>query len=147
METNIFLKTIPFFTIIWGISVAFLIFRPRIPIIWKMAAILLFLFYISVFRSDIEAFFVLARDNWYQTLILFFKETLYLLFYMMFIFWPLSLIIIFYKYDDFAAERLLKFMVFFTIAFWIGIAIYSYNKKGIDDILYNKVIELFPFFK
>lgn len=147
METNIFLKTIPFFIFIWGLAAAFLIFRPRIPVLWKIAAFLLYLFYIWVFKSDIEQFLIMVGQNWYITTILFLKESLYLTFYLLIIFWPISLFVIFYKSDDFGADRLLKFMIFFTIIFWIIVAVYSYNKRGIDNLLYNKLTELFPFLK
>lgn len=147
MESIIILKTVFIFIVLWGIAVAFLVFRPRVSFVWKIAAIMLYLFYIWFFREEIVTGYTSFVGAWYETLVLFLKEIVFLMFYLLFVFWPVTLVIIFYKADDIGAEFLLKFMVVFTLVVWIVIAVYSFHKRGVDAFLYNKIVDIIPFLK
>jgi hypothetical protein len=147
IEQEVILKSLFFFVSLWGLATAFLIFRPRVSFLWKIAAIMLFLFYIWVFREEILNGYNALVNDWYGSIVIFAKEMLALVFYLMFIFWPLSLIIIFYKADDIGAENLLKFMVVFTLMLWIVIGVYSFQKQGLDTFLDKTVKDILPFIK
>ncbi len=145
MESIIILKTVFIFIVLWGLAAAFLIFRPRVSFIWKIAAIMLYAFYVWYFREDIMSGYGSFTQDWFGTLILFAKEIMFLMFYLLFVFWPISLVIIFYKADDLGAQNLLKFMVIYTLIVWVIITIYAFNKKVIDSTLYETLTGWIPF--
>lgn len=145
MESIIILQSLHIFILIWAISAVLLLFRPRISLVWKVAALLLLLFYIWFFKEEIYKAIVLLKTDWFTSLVTFLKEFLFLLFYLLFIFWPLALVVVFYHSDDIGAERLLRFMVILTLVVWVCIISYVFLKKGIDQFIYQKLIKLVPF--
>ncbi|MFW6364843.1 MAG: hypothetical protein ACOC2H_00050 [Spirochaetota bacterium] len=145
MESIIILKTVFIFILLWGLAAAFLVFRPRVSFVWKMAAFLLFFFYVWFFREEILSGYRAFVEDWYGTLIVFAKEIVFLVFYLLFVFWPVSLIIIFYKADDIGAENLLKFMVIFTLVVWILIAVFVFHRQGADSLLRTRIPAFLPF--
>ncbi|MBN1499270.1 MAG: hypothetical protein JW982_03900 [Spirochaetes bacterium] len=147
MEQNIILKSISIFIFLWSISIVFLWFRPKIEFFWKIIATAILLLFFYFFKKEIMAGYAAFTADWYNALITFLREILLLLFYNLFIFWPLALIIIFYKADDIGAERLLKFMCVFTLMLCVVILGYVYYKEGVDRFIYEKLIDVIPFAK
>ncbi len=104
-------KSIFLFFSFWGITVLLLWFRPRIEIFWKLVASIIFAFYIWFFFNELKSGFITFKTGWYIAFIYFFKEILIIIFAGLFLIWPISLIVIFYKANDMGAERVLKFYV------------------------------------
>jgi hypothetical protein len=147
MNELIIIKSVFIFMCLWGISLVFLWFRPRIEIIWKALATVIFGLYVWFFFSEIHQGLAGFTASWYITLVDFFKELLTLVFVNLFLFWPVALMVIFYKADDIGAEKLLRFMCVFTLVLWILFVIYSYFSSGIDAFFYEKLREMVPFAK
>jgi hypothetical protein len=145
MEKTILIKSIFIFIALWGFSVAFLWFRPRIEVSWKIIATLIFAFYIRFFFEEILSGFDALSSDWYLAAVNFLKELVALVFVNLFFLWPISLIIIFYKSDDIGSERILKFMCLLTVALWAIFLAYVYHSRGIDDFLYHKLKEMIPY--
>jgi hypothetical protein len=144
MDKILIIKSIFFFITLWGFTLAFLWFRPRVEIFWKIVATILFLFYVWFFWEEIMKGYHSFTLSWYNVLVDFLKELVALVFVNLFFLWPLTLIIIFYKADEMGAERLLKFMCVLTLVLWVIFVIYVYHDKGIDKFLYQNLKEMVP---
>ncbi len=144
MNTTMLSTSMMMFSVIWGLSVVLLWMRPRIEILWKIAASGIYGFYIWFFYKDLLKGFKQFQKDWYMVTIAFIKEFSGLLFANMFFLWPLALIIIFYKADDVGAERLLKFMCIFTLLVWIVFTLYSFYSKQIDTFLFETLRQMIP---
>ncbi len=147
MEQNIILKSVFIFIFLWSISIVFLWFRPKVEFFWKIIATAILLLFIYFFKKEIMNGYTSFTADWYAALITFLREILLLLFYNLFIFWPMTLIIVFYKADDVGAEKLLKFMCVFTLVLCVIILGYVYYKEGVDKFIYEKLIDVIPFAK
>lgn len=144
MEKALILKSIFVFMFFWSISLLFLWFRPRIDLFWKIIASLILIFYFWFFFDELKNGYFAFLNEWYLSLITFIKEFLLLIFFNLFLFWPICLIVIFYKADDIGAERLLKFLCILTLCIWIIFVIYIFYDKGIDKFLYEKLRKMIP---
>lgn len=144
MNTTMLATSMLLFTVIWGLSVVLLWMRPRIEIIWKIAASAIYGFYIWFFYKDFLKGYEKFQKDWYMVTIAFIKEFSALVFANMFFLWPLVLIIIFYKADDVGAEKLLKFMCIITLLAWIVFALYSVYSKQIDEFLFETLRQMIP---
>lgn len=147
MDNNIILNSIFIFIFLWGVSIVFLWFRPHIEMFWKIIATLIFFLFLFFFRYEIVKGYSEFTSDWYTSLITFLRELMLLVFYNFFMFWPLTLIIIFYKADDEAAGRLLKFICIFTLLLSSLIMGYVYFHEGVDRFIYEKLINVVPFAK
>ncbi|MDY6967298.1 MAG: hypothetical protein SVR08_01400 [Spirochaetota bacterium] len=145
MGNILLIKSILIFIILWGASLLLLFFRGRIEYFWKIIASLIYIFYIWFFFDEISSGFLSLQSGWYPVVIGFLKELLSLSFINMFFFWPLALIIIFYKADEIGAENLLKFMCILTLVLWIIFVIYVYFNKGINEFLFEQLRNMIPF--
>lgn len=145
MEKALIIQSVAIFIFLWGIAAVFLLFRPKIEFFWKLAAILIFLFYIWFFYDEIAKGLSAVKADWYVQAVTFLKELLVLLFLSLFALWPVFLFVIFYKSDDIAAENILKFMCVFTVVVWIIFVVYVFYDKKIDAFLYQKLRDMVPF--
>jgi hypothetical protein len=140
-------KSVIFFMALWALGLLLLMFRPRVEILWKIMAVLLFLFYIWFNFDDLQNGYNQILKDWYPFTINFLKELLVLTFTNLFFIWPIALVIIFYKADDLGAERLLKFMILITLVLWVVFIIYTFYSKGIDTFLLEKLKKMIPYAK
>jgi hypothetical protein len=147
MEKALILKSLHIFMALWGIALLFLFFRPKIDFFWKFIALLLFSFYLFIFYDEVKAGYQSFIGHWDVELVIFLKEFLKIIFITLFLLWPVTLVIIFYRADDMGAEQLLKFMCVLTLLVWmIFILIIMFN-KGYDVFFYEKLREIFRFEK
>lgn len=144
MDKALLIKSVFFFVSLWGFTVAFLWFRPRIEVFWKIIATLIFVFYVWFFWDDLNKGYVALTVDWYKVTVDFMKELIALVFVNLFFLWPVALIVVFYKADEFGAEKILKFMCILTIILWIVFAVYVYYERGIDTFLYKNLKEMIP---
>lgn len=144
MENTLLIKSIFMFISIWGFTVAFLWFRPRIEIFWKIVTTLIFLFYVWFFYEEISKGFNSFSAAWFDVIVYFIKELLALVFVNLFFLWPLALLIVFYKANDVGAEKLLKFMCILTLILWVVFLVYVYFNQGIDEFLFEKLKKMVP---
>ncbi len=144
MNEALIIKSVFIFITLWGIGIVLLWFRPRIEIFWKIIATLILGFYIWFFFDEIVKGFNTFKSEWYVTSLQFLKELITLVFVNMFFFWPLVLVLIFYKADDIGAEKLLKFLCILTLILWIIFVIYFYFSSGIDKYLYENLKKIIP---
>ncbi|GEM_PF-206210 len=144
MEKALLVKSIFFFIALWGLATAFLWFRPRIEFFWKIVATLIFGFYVWFFWKEINSGYASFAGDWYPVTIDFLKELTALAFVNLFFFWPLALVIVFYKADEMGAERLLKMMCLLTLLLWVVFVGYVYYDKGIDKFLYENLRKMIP---
>jgi hypothetical protein len=144
MNEALIIKSVFIFVSVWGIGIVMLWFRPRIEIFWKIIATLIFGFYIWFFLDEILRGLGTFKSEWYVASLQFLKEFITLVFVNMFFFWPLALILIFYKADDIGAEKLLKFLCLLTLILWIVFVIYFYFSSGIDKYLYENLKKIIP---
>ena len=144
MGKPLLLKSIFMFINIWFIGIIFLWFRRRIELFWKIVATLILAFYVWFFYNELALGYNSFITEWYTLLVDFSKELLSIVFINLFLFWPLVLIIIFYKADEIGAEKLLKFMCIVTIILWIIFVIYILFNKGIDEFLYDNLKKMIP---
>jgi len=144
MEKALLVKSIFFFIALWGLATAFLWFRPRIELFWKIVATLIFGFYVWFFWKEVNSGYASFAGNWYPVTIDFLKELVALVFVNLFFFWPLALVIVFYKADEMGAERLLKIMCLLTLVLWVIFVAYVYYDKGIDKFLYENLRKMIP---
>lgn len=144
MENALLVKSLFLFLSLWGFTVMFLWFRPRLELLWKIVATFIFIFYVWFFWDELSRGYTAFQAAWFDVTMRFLKELLSLVFVNLFLFWPLSLILIFYKADEVGAERLLKFMCVLTIVLWIIFVIYAYYHRGIDVFLFEKLKKMVP---
>ncbi|HPA73720.1 MAG: hypothetical protein KBA61_18670 [Spirochaetes bacterium] len=144
MENALLVKSIFMFVSLWGFTVIFLWFRPRIEIFWKIIATLIFLFYVWFFWAELSRGYGNFTAAWLDVTIYFLREVLALVFVNLFLFWPVALIVVFYKASEIGAEKLLKFMCILTIALWIVFIVYVYFNQGIDRFLFEKFKHMVP---
>lgn len=144
MIDGLLIKSVFIFIIFWGIGIAMLWFRPRIEIIWKIIATVIFLFYIWFFFDEISSGYAAFSAGWYNFVLNFLKELVSLIFVNLFFIWPLALILIFYKADAIGAEKLLRFLCVLTLVIWIVFIVYDFFNRGIDNFLINKFKEMVP---
>ncbi len=144
IQETLLIKSVFFFSVLWGLAIILLWFRPRIEIFWKLIATLIFAFNIWFFFDAIKEGFNGFMAGWYLALLVFLKESLLVAFINTFFLWPIVLIIIFYKADDMGAEKLLKFMSLLTLVLWILFVIYFYFNTGIDKFLYENLHKMIP---
>lgn len=144
MDKALLIKSIFIFMALWGFALAFLWFRPRVELFWKLLASIIFLFYVWFFYDEFSAGYRSFLLDWYDVTIYFIKELVALVFVNLFFLWPVSLVIIFYKAGDMGAERLLKFMCILTLVLWIIFVIYVYYSKGIDQFLFDNLKKMVP---
>jgi len=140
----IIIKSIFLFCSIWGIAVLLLWIRPKIELFWKLVATIIFAFYIWFFFNEIASSFSSFKADWYISIIEFFKEILIVIFAGMFIIWPVTLIIIFYKANDIGSEKLLRFICLLTIGLWIAFIIYFFFSSGVENFFYGTLKEMIP---
>ncbi len=144
MEKPLLVKSLFMFLGIWGICLITLWSRRSIEIFWKIIATLIFIFYAWFFYEEILVGYNSFLAGWYGMVIDFSKELVAIAFANLFLFWPLALIVIFYKADDIGAEKLLKFMCIITLVLWIIFVIYVFYNKGIDEFLYDNLKNMIP---
>lgn len=147
MEKALLIKSVFLFIALWGLSIVFLWFRPRIELFWKIVATLIFIFYVWFFFEEISKGYNSLLADWYIVTIDFIRELIALVFVNLFFLWPLSLILIFYKSNEVGAERMLRFMCLLTLILWVIFVVYVYYNKGIDEFLYEKLKEMIPYTK
>lgn len=138
-------KSIFLFFSFWGITVLLLWFRPRIEIFWKLVATVIFAFYIWFFFNELKSGFFSFKTGWYIAFVEFFKEILIIIFAGLFLIWPISLIVIFYKANDMGAERVLKFLCILTLSLWILFIIYFFFSEGIIRFFYDSLKQMIPY--
>ena len=138
------IKSIFLFFSVWGISVLLLWFRPRIEIFWKIVASLILAFYVWFFFPELKSGFFTFRASWYISMLDFVREILTIIFTGLFIIWPAALISIFYRADDIAAEKLLRFLCLLTLVLWVLFIIYFFFSSGIDNFFYENLREMVP---
>ncbi|HNR90469.1 MAG TPA: hypothetical protein PKM65_19185 [Spirochaetota bacterium] len=144
MDKALLVKSVFLFILVWGVTIAFLWFRRRIEIFWKIIATLLFAFYVWFFFDEIAKGYAAIQLNWYIVVVDFVKELVALIFWNLFFLWPLALVVIFYKASDMGAEKLLKFMCVATLVLWAIVVVYVYFSKGIDEFMYQRLREMVP---
>jgi hypothetical protein len=144
MNEPLLMQSTFFFIIAWGIGIAMLWFRPRIEILWKAIATVIFLFYVWFFFDEISSGYHGFTAGWYGVTINFLKELLSLVFVNLFFIWPLALVLIFYKADAIGSERLLKFLCVLTLVLWVIFIVYFFFNRGVDDFLFKSFKEMVP---
>jgi hypothetical protein len=144
MENAILVKSIFMFVSLWGFTVLFLWFRPRLEVFWKIVASLIFLFYVWFFWDELNRGYGAFHAAWFEVTVYFLRELLALVFVNLFLFWPVALVIVFYKANDIGAEKMLKFMCILTIILWIIFIIYVYHSQGVDRFLFEKLKQMVP---
>lgn len=147
MNDTVIIKSIFIFICFWAVGLGFLWFRPKLELFWKIVATLIFAFYIWFFNDELNRGYQKFELNWYVQSIQFIKELLMLVFVNLFFFWPLCLVLIFFKSDDIGAERLLKFLCILTLVLWVVFIIYFYLNKGIDKFFMDSLRQMIPYAK
>jgi len=130
---------------VWGIAIIMLWFRPRIEIFWKIVATAIIAFYMWFFWDELSRDFLAFRAGWYASFIAFGRDLLTLVFANLFLFWPVVLILIFYKADDMGAEKLLKFMCVLSLVLWVLFVVYFYFESGISTFFNETLKKLIPY--
>jgi hypothetical protein len=144
MTDGLLIKSVFLFIIFWGIGVALLWFRPRIEIVWKIIATVIFFFYLWFFFDEFSSGYAAFSVGWYGFVLNFLKELVSLVFVNLFFIWPLALIIIFYKADAIGAEKLIRFLCVLTLVLWVVFILYFFFSRGIDDFLIKNMKEMVP---
>ena len=144
MTDGLLIKSVFLFIIFWGIGIAMLWFRPRVEIVWKIIATVIFFFYVWFFFDEFNAGYNAFSAGWYGFTLNFLKELVSLVFVNLFFIWPLALVIIFYKADAIGAERLLRFLCVLTLVLWVVFILYFFFSRGIDEFLLKNFKEMVP---
>jgi hypothetical protein len=144
MTDGLLIKSVFLFMIFWGAGIAMLWFRPRLELVWKIIATVIFVFYIWFFFDEFSSGFNAFSAGWYGFILNFLKELVSLVFVNLFFIWPLALILIFYKADAIGAEKLLKFLCVLTLVLWVVFILYFFFSRGIDDFLLKNFKEMVP---
>ncbi len=144
MKDTIIIKSIFLFMCFWGTGIILLFFRPKVEVFWKLIAAALFGFYVWFFFDEIQAGLKTMQAGWYAFTLNFLKEFFSLIFVNLFLFWPIALVVIFYKADPLESENLLKFMCALTIVLWVIFILYSYFNTGIDKFLFENLRKMIP---
>ncbi len=144
MKETLIIKSLFIFISLWSLGIVLLWFRPRIELFWKIIATLILGFYVWFFLDEIIKGFDTFSADWYVSSVHFLKELITLVFVNMFFFWPLCLVLIFYKADDMGAEKLLKFLCIFTLVLWVIFVIYFFYNAGIDRFLFENLRKMIP---
>lgn len=145
MESGILMiKSVFIFFCFWGLAMLLLWFRPKIEIFWKLIATIIFAFYIWFFYSELKNGFDAFKADWYVSILDFIKDFITIIFASMFIIWPVSIVIIFYKANDIGAEKLLKFLCILTLLLWIIFIVYFFFNEGIYTFFYESLKKMVP---
>jgi hypothetical protein len=145
MESGILMiKSVFIFFCFWGLAMLLLWFRPKIDFFWKLIATIIFVFYIWFFFSELKTGFTAFKNDWYISILDFIKDFITIIFASMFIIWPVSIVIIFYKANDMGAEKLLKFLCILTLLLWIIFIIYFFFNEGIYTFFYESLKKMVP---
>ena len=145
MKDIIIIRSIFLFMSVWGVALILLWFRPRMEIIWKIGATVILGFYVWFFWDEIARDFLLVKTAWYTSLVTFFRDGAILVYANLFLFWPVTLVVIFYKSDDIGAERLLKFMILLTLVLWLMFVAYFYFDSGISRFFNETLKKMIPY--
>jgi len=144
MEKLFIIKSQFWFLGFWTLATILIWFRPRIELLWKITATLLLGFNIFFFYEEVYKQAMSFSKTWYVSLLGFLNEIKTLLFINQYFFWPIVLIVAFYKADDMGAERLIKYMCIFSIVVWIIFIVFYYFDTGINSFIYENIKELLP---
>ena len=144
MKDIIIIRSIFLFMCVWGITCLLVWFRPRIELFWKIVATAIFAFYLWFFWDEILRDFSAFKITWYTSFLTFGKDLLTLVFANFFMFWPLTLIVVFYKADDIGAEKVLKFICLLTLVLWLVFVVYFYFDKGINTFFNATLKKMIP---
>jgi hypothetical protein len=144
MERFLIKNSIFVFMFLWAVGIFFVWFRPKIEIFWKFVATMLFAFHVLLFQDELLKSYNIFSNAWYPTLIKFLSDLLGLLYFQLFVFWPVSLVFVFYKKDEIGAEKLLKFMSVFTLILVAATLTLVLYDKGVDKFLHDKVHKMVP---
>lgn len=145
MESDILMiKSVFIFFIFWGLAMLLLWFRPKIEIFWKIIATLIFAFHVWFFLSELKSGLIAFQNDWYVSILDFIKDFISIIFASMFIIWPLSILVIFYKANDIGAEKLLKFLCILTLLLWITFIIFFFFNEGIYTFFYEYLKKMVP---
>jgi len=147
MESITIFKSAPIFLFIWGAAIALLMFRPYLSGVWKIIPLLLFLFYLWFFQQEFMSTYAALRANFVMTIIAFLKDLLVVLFYILFLLWPVGIVFAFYSADEVTSEFIIKFLVALTLVVWLAMTVYIVTSNKLDNELLKKLFSLFPFRK
>lgn len=145
MESGILMiKSVFIFFIFWGLAMLLLWFRPKIEIFWKIIATLIYAFHVWFFFNELKSGLIAFQNDWYVSILDFIKDFILIIFASIFIIWPVSILIIFYKANDIGAEKLLKFLCILTLLLWIIFIIFFFFNEGIYTFFYEYLKKMVP---
>ncbi|MFA5518743.1 MAG: hypothetical protein WDA74_05745, partial [Spirochaetota bacterium] len=96
------------------------------------------------FFSELKSGLIAFQNDWYVSILDFIKDFILIIFASIFIIWPVSILIIFYKANDIGAEKLLKFLCIFTLLLWIIFIIFFFFNEGIYIFFYEYLKKMVP---
>ncbi len=126
--------------LVWGIGLLLVLFRRGAGIPWKLAALLLFVFYVVWFRELIlqgkedfqlqfgTSILLLLSTLWQEI-----GRTLMLL-------WPVLLFMIFFLASDRSASYLLRLFVILTLFYWL----FYFLFLSLPEDWYRPYVEMLP---
>lgn len=145
MESGILMiKSVFIFFIFWGLAMLLLWFRPKIEIFWKIIATVIYIFHVWFFLNELKSGLIAFQNDWYVSILDFIKDFVLIIFASIFIIWPVSILVIFYKANDIGAEKLLKFLCILTLILWIIFIIFFFFNEGIYTFFYEYLKKMVP---
>lgn len=116
MELSILIAPLFFF---WGLGILFLLFRGGVSWIWKICAVLIFLFYFFWFQNDFFASWASYRDRFADSFLVFLSSLPDLTALFLFLFWPPALFITFFTASNSVAKGFLRTFILITLFYWL----------------------------
>lgn len=145
MESITIFNSAPILMFVWGAAIVLILFRPYLSIVWKIVPLLLFCFYIWFFHHEFISMYTALKTSFAATMIAFLKDFLVISFYLLFVVWPIGLVIAFYSAEEMNAEFIIKFLVAITLCVWFAMTVYILFSNRLDSELIKKIFSMFPF--
>lgn len=105
--------------VFWCLSLLFVLFRRRLGFIWKIAALLLFVFYVVWFREPIFIGLANFQNQFASTFLAVIKEIWVDFGRSLILLTPVLLFLVFFKVSDKGAATLLRFIVVLSLFYWL----------------------------
>lgn len=130
--------------LLWAIAMVFWLFRKGVEPLWKLASLLVFVFYVYYRWEPL----LRAWQRLRQDYVVFMVDTFYYLgkavFHLLPLIWTLVMVIVFYLIDEAKAEKLVKVFFFLTLIVWLFWGVNYFWGDFLGPWLRQEIPKFFP---
>ena len=120
---------------LWIPGLILILFRRNLEFFWKLAALLIFLFYGIWFQDNIQVSFHLYAESFTKIFPILFQELGDILALVLFLVWPPLLLAAFFTKSLETTRGLLRTLVLFTLFYWVFWFLNFFTPPFLEDAL------------